>query len=171
MREIIDADELTEDHSTEPATPDDNSDLLLGGDTPASSVEDLQPEAGHIFRLWQIYLERVNPLTKIIHVPSVQPYLVEAASGSTNIPKSMDALLFSIYLLGALSLTAQECQSVLGYGREEALQRFSTGVRLSLLRMGFLKAQDLVTLQAIVNYLVRYLCSVLFIISPPNGAY
>lgn len=156
MREIVDAEDSPEDLSTEATSPDENSEMLLGGDTPRHTVEELQPDPGHIFRLWQVFLDRVNPLTKIIHVPSVQPYLVEATSGSPNIPKSMEALLFSIYLLAALSLTADECQSLLGYSREKALQRFSAGVRLTLVRMGFLKSHDLVTIQAMVIYLVSF---------------
>jgi hypothetical protein len=155
MKDIIDSEE-PEDMSTESYTPDDNSDLLFGADTPSNNVEELYPDAGHIFRLWQVYLDRVNPLLKIIHVPSVQPYLVEAASGTSTIPKSVEALLFSIYLMATVSLSPNECQGLLGYSREDALARFSQGTRLSLIRMGFLKSHDLATLQALVNYQVHF---------------
>jgi hypothetical protein len=154
MRQIVDADE-TEETSPESMTPDDHSELVLGADSPEQDVEDLWPDAGHLFRLWQIYLDRVNPLTKIIHVPSLQPYLAEAITRSQNIPKSVEALLFSIFLMAAIALTPDECQSILGRSREEAIQMYSKGVRLTLLRMNFLKSHDLNTLQALVIYLVR----------------
>ena len=154
MREIVDADD-NDDVSPDTMTPDDNSDLILGGDLPEQTPESLWPDAAHVFRLWQIFLDRVNPLTKIIHVPTLQPYLAAATSGSQHVPRNIEALLFSIYLMAVISLTADECQALLGYSREEALQRFSSGVRLSLLRMGFLKTHDLTTLQALVIYLVR----------------
>lgn len=160
MREIIDDDDKDEDVSMSvesmTMTPDENSDLLMGGDTPETRLEDLQPDPGHIFRLWQIYLDRVNPLTKIIHVPTLQPYLVEATSGSQNIPKNVGALLFSIYTLATVSLTEDECQEMLGISREKALEKFSNGVRLALTRMGFLKCHDITTLQALVIYLVCF---------------
>ncbi|KAK3945772.1 putative fungal-specific transcription factor domain-protein [Diplogelasinospora grovesii] len=153
MREIIETDDHDEDTS-ESMTPDDNSDLIMGGDSPRQAAEDLWPDAGLVFRLWQIFLDRVNPLTKIIHVPTLQPYLAEATSGSQNVPKNIEALLFSIFLMAVISLTAEECQSLLGYSREQALQRYSSGVRLSLVRIGFLKSPDLTTLQALVIYLI-----------------
>lgn len=156
MREIID-DDNDDEPSSDYMTPDDNSDLIMGGDSPETNVDDLQPDPGHIFRLWQIYLDRVNPLTKIIHVPTLQPYFVEATSGTQRLPKNVEALLFSIYTLATVALSPEECQEMLGYSREKALHRFSTGVRLSLIRIGFLKSHDLFTLQALVIYLVSHI--------------
>ncbi|KAK5654788.1 hypothetical protein OQA88_6824 [Cercophora sp. LCS_1] len=153
MREIIDAED-TEETSQEALSPDENSELILGADSPEKSIEDLWPEAGHVLRLWQVYLDRVNPLTKIIHVPTLQPYLAEAISRSQNVPKSVEALLFSIFVMATISLTPDECQSLLGQSREEALQRYTQGVRLTLLRMNFLTSNDLTTLQALVIYLI-----------------
>lgn len=154
MREIVDTDDV-DDYSTETTTPDDNADLLLGADTPTAKTESLWPDAAHIFHLWQTYLDRVNPLTKIIHVPTLQPYLVQAASDSRNVPKNIEALLFSIFLMAVISLTPDECMELLGQSREEALERYSLGVKQSLRAMSFLKHYDLTTLQAFVIYLVR----------------
>ncbi|KAK4138358.1 hypothetical protein BT67DRAFT_446501 [Trichocladium antarcticum] len=155
MRDIIDGSDDDDDIGPESMTPDDNSDLLFGADTPGpgAKIENLWPEAAHIFRLWQIYLDRVNPLTKIIHVPSLQPFVANAASGSQNVPMNVEALLFSIFVMAAVSLTPDECRGLLGYSREEALQRFSRGARLRLVGVGFLKSHDLTTLQALVIYL------------------
>ncbi|KJR89192.1 c6 zinc finger domain containing protein [Sporothrix schenckii 1099-18] len=166
MREIIDSEDNEDITPDTTATPDDNSDLLLlgsmhgtgGGESgsPAApaTLEELQPSAAHIFRLWQIFLERVNPLTKIVHVPTLQPYLVDATSTSPNVPPSVRTLLFAIYTLSTVSMTPDECLNMLGYSRETALQRFSNGVRLSLIRTNFMKSYDLETLQALVIYLI-----------------
>lgn len=165
MREIVDSEDNEDTTPETTATPDDNSDLILvggmhgsgggdGGPPVPATLEELQPSAAHIFRLWQIFLERVNPLTKIVHVPTLQPYLVEATSGSPNVPPSVKSLLFAIYTLSTVSMTPDECLNMLGYSRETALQRFSNGVRLSLIRTNFMKTYDLETLQALVIYLV-----------------
>ncbi len=152
MRNIIDADEY-EECSPDTMTPDDNSDLLLG-ESPTQSAEDLWPEPAQVFRLWQIYLDKVNPLTKIIHVPTLQPYLATATTGSHNVPKNIEALLFAIFLMATIASSDDECTIVLGYPKNQALQRFSSGVRSSLMRMGFLKSYDMTTLQALVIYQV-----------------
>lgn len=156
MREIIDSDDNTpEDENSDSMTPDTNADLLFGADTPQpiTNNAELQPSPGHIFRLWQVFLDRVNPLIKLVHVPTLQPYLVEATSGAP-LPKNIEALLFSIYTLAAIALSDAECHTILGYSREAALHRFSTGVRLTLTRIGFLKTHDLATLQALVHYII-----------------
>ncbi|EFX04460.1 c6 zinc finger domain containing protein [Grosmannia clavigera kw1407] len=160
MREIID-DEDNDDTTPETvATPDDNANMVLGAMhatiTTQPTLEELMPPPALIFRLWQIYLERVNPLTKIIHVPTLQPYVAEATSGGHNVPQNIKTLLFSIYTLATVSMTNDECLNFLGYSRQAALERFSEGVRQSLIRLGFLKAYDIETLQALVIYLGRY---------------
>ena len=168
MREIIDSEEIEDATPDMTTTPDDNSELILAGighssggagtgietPQPSATLEDLKPSPAHIFCLWQIFLERVNPLTKIIHVPTLQPYVAEAAGGSTTVPPSVKTLLFAIYTLSTISLTPDECLKLLGYSRETALQRFSRGVRLSLLKTNFMKNYDLETLQALVIYLI-----------------
>lgn len=160
MRKIVD-DELVCDESTplpidDPAnTPDDNSELIFGAaESPSISSEDLTPTPAQIVRLWQIYLERCHPLTKIIHVPTMRPYLLEATGDSPQLPKNIETLLFSIYTLATVSMTKDECEEILGMSREKSLARFGSGVRLNLTRMGFLKTHDLFTLQALVIYLV-----------------
>ncbi|KUI71428.1 hypothetical protein VM1G_06725 [Cytospora mali] len=161
MRRLVD-EEIACDESTPAAatdefsnSPDGNSELIFGAvETPSASPEDFTPRPSHIVRLWQIYLDRCNPLTKIIHVPTVQPYLLEATGNSPNLPKNVEALLFAIYTLAVVSMTKDECEEILGTQRDKALAKFSHGVRSCLMRLNFLKTHDLLTLQALVIYLI-----------------
>ena len=168
MRKIVDSDE-PEDHSTvasEAATPDEDGagDLLLG-DYASLSIADAYPEPVHVFRLWQIFLERVNPLCKVIHVPSVQPHVVEAASGTWNVPPNYKPLLFAVFNMGVFALSDPECRQTLGISRENALRKFSAGVRAALLEVNFMSSYDLCVLQALVLYLVNSSLGVLSFIA------
>ncbi|KAF3063909.1 hypothetical protein GL218_02305 [Daldinia childiae] len=154
MREILEDEETVDD----PCTPAESqiSDLdagLILSDTSNTDLEELHPQPAHVFRLWQIFIERVNPITKVIHVPTVQPLLVEAAASRANIPKNAEALLFSIYLMATVALTEDECLERFGYTKDVAYTRFSKGCRSALMRIGILKNYDLVVLQALVLYL------------------
>ncbi|AEO56556.1 hypothetical protein MYCTH_2058263 [Thermothelomyces thermophilus ATCC 42464] len=152
MRKIIDDDE-SEENTPESMTPDGNAELVLGPDRPGVDLADLWPEITHIQPLWQTYLDRVNPLTKIIHVPSMQPYFVAATSGGRDtIPRNVEALMFSIFLMATVSMSPTECTGLLGSSRQEAIHRFSEGVRLSLIRTSFLKSHDMASLQALLLY-------------------
>ncbi|TGJ87904.1 hypothetical protein E0Z10_g801 [Xylaria hypoxylon] len=152
MREILEDEEIEDYCSPADArTPDHHESIVLSESTDGN-VEDYRPSPAHAFRLWQTFLEKVNPLTKVIHVPSVQSKLVEATTDPGSIPKNVEALLFSIYVMGVAALDERECQQQLGCAKEEAYQRFSTGCRIALMRIGILKTYDLVVLQALVLY-------------------
>lgn len=157
MRKIVESDE-SEDQSTvasEAATPDDDDGGLLLGDYANLNLCDVYPEPVHVFRLWQIFLERVNPVCKVIHVPSVQPHVVEAASGTWHVPPNYKPLLFAIFNMGVISLSEVECRQTLGMARETALKKFSAGIRAALIEVNFMSTYDLCILQALVLYLVR----------------
>jgi hypothetical protein len=115
----------------------------------------LQPNAVHIFRLWQIYLENVNPLLKITHTPSLQGLIIEAASNTTNISRELEALLFSIYCISITSLTSQECQDMFGTPKQDLLTRFRFGCEQALAKCEFLRTSHRHCLTALFLFLVR----------------
>ncbi|KAL8753645.1 MAG: hypothetical protein Q9199_004912 [Rusavskia elegans] len=75
----------------------DDHHLLLGPFPSTISLYTLHPDPVQIFRLWQIYMNNVNPLLKVTHIPTLQGHVIEAASNVTNIDPSLEALMFSIY--------------------------------------------------------------------------
>ncbi|KAJ0387817.1 hypothetical protein COL922a_001652 [Colletotrichum nupharicola] len=154
MRQIVEAEE--EEQSvlgSDAVTPDDNVDLLLN-DFAAIDLEDVTPSPVQIFRLWQVFLERVNPITKLIHVPSLQPLVVEAAANHSNVANNAQALLFSIYLVATLTMTEAEARQMLDSSKEDALKKFTAGIKAALTKVNFLKNHDMMTLQSLILYLV-----------------
>lgn len=135
-------------------SPDNNADVLLGADCSNKTITELQPDPVHAFRLWQIFIDRVNPLLKIVHIPTLQPYVLEGAVSMSNIPLNYQALLFAVYLIATLSLTEDESLQILGHPRESMMQRYMQGVKLALVRFDFLRNYDMATLQALLLYLV-----------------
>lgn len=162
MHDILDDHDHDYDHDNssmmmDEQTPYQNTELSFG-DGPDDTLSALHPESAHALRLWQTFLDRVNPLTKVIHVPTVQPWVADAADSTASVPKNVEALLFSIYTLGAIALSEPECIMSLGYTRDEAFARFSKGLRISLMRIGVMDNYDLITLQAMVLHLVHDRC-------------
>lgn len=133
-----------------------DADLLLSGVDPLTDVADLQPDPAHTFRLWQLFLDRVNPLTKIIHVPTMQPIVLEATAGIQHLPLHHQALLFSIYILAIVSLSSEECMTTFGMTKDDALRRYTLGARVALNRFNFLKNENMAILQALVLFLVSH---------------
>ena len=158
MREIVETEDTGDIHvlASEETIPDSSVDLLLSGDDPSTNIADLQPDPVHAFRLWQLFLDRVNPLTKIIHAPTVQPYVMEAAANISSVPVRHQALLFSIYTMAIVSLSDHECLKLFDMSRDIALHRYTLGAKLSLIRFNFLRNYNMVTLQALILFLVSW---------------
>ncbi|RKL33183.1 hypothetical protein BFJ72_g10199 [Fusarium proliferatum] len=119
---------------------------------PESKTYENHPEPKQIFFLWQTFVECVNPLIKIVHVPSLQKRILEASWDLANIPKPLSALMFSIYLLSVTSLSSEACQSSLGEDRGALLTRYRTATVRALTAADFMTTKDLETLQAIVLF-------------------
>jgi hypothetical protein len=161
MRDIVETDDPEETSllGSDELTPDNNADLVLSADVFNTNIDDLQPDPIHIFRLWQLYLDRVNPLFKVIHVPTLQPVIMEAATNMSGLPMHQQALLFSIFAMASLSMTSAESIQTLGMSREAAIQKFNTGTKACLIKYSFLKNYNMTTLQSLVLYLVSLMRS------------
>ena len=152
MRTIVESDDPEETNvlGSEDLTPDNPADLF----TESSLNQEFQPDPVHVFRLWQIFLERVNPLMKVIHAPSMQSYVMDAASNITKLPLKYQALLYAILNLATIALTSEEALQMLSVSRETAISQFSSAFKSSLIRYNFLRNYDMTALQALLLYIV-----------------
>lgn len=115
------------------------------------------PSANDIIVLWRIYLDRVDPVTKIIHVPSFRPLIVDAAAGFRNMPPQKKGLLFAMFTVACLALSRQEHLDLLGRRKEDTIDAYSASFKAVLVRYGYLNNYDLDTLRSLVLYAVRCL--------------
>ena len=122
---------------------------------PSPSDEDLVTlDAVQTFKLWQIYLDRVNPLLKIIHAPTIQPYIVQAAADLTSVPLSYQALLLSIFSLACISLSPEEMTQIMGVTHDLAVHKLSKDLFNALTRFNFLNRYNMVIVQTLIHVLV-----------------
>jgi hypothetical protein len=120
-----------------------------------TQTANLHPSPDHIRRLWQIFLTNVNPLMKIIHVPSLQRAIEDAIADIEHVPRPLEALMFAIYCAAVLSIRDGQCRATFEEPRLTLQSRYRLGVRRALTRAHFMASSDLVILQALVIYLVR----------------
>ncbi|KAF2807318.1 uncharacterized protein BDZ99DRAFT_78680 [Mytilinidion resinicola] len=154
---LQDSSDDEEPKGTEYSTPEffpDVDDMLLGFPRPSGSLHDLHPPPVQIFRLWQVYLENVHPLVKVLHVPTVQQLLLNSIGNLVALPRNLEALLFSIYCCAINSLGDSECDAILGQTKVACARRFRTASRQALVNAGLLKSSDMIVLQAFVLYLM-----------------
>lgn len=126
--------------------------FLVGGFR-TDNLTDAHPPTIHIFQLWQIYIDNINPLLKITHIPTIQPQVIEASSSLDRAPKNIHALMFAIYVMAITSLDEEETEKRFQTPKRELLGRYFAALQQSLVNAGFMRDRDHITLQAFVLYL------------------
>ena len=131
-------------------------DFLLNTMTTHSATElkTLHPNPLIIFRLWQIFLDNINPLTKLIHAPTTQQRLLDASADIQNVSKEWEALMFAIYLSAIQSMSVDECQSIMGESKRTLVRTYHPAVRSALIRANFTSSMDILLVQAFALYLL-----------------
>ncbi|KAK1515831.1 uncharacterized protein CCOS01_13029 [Colletotrichum costaricense] len=59
----------------------------------ARNPQHLHPPSSHAMLLWRMFVDRVNPITKFIHVPSTQRHLVQATATPPSLPRDMEVVI------------------------------------------------------------------------------
>lgn len=118
------------------------------------SVTHLHPSPIHIFQLWQTYINNINPLLRLTHVPTVQGQVIAAAPSLEKTPRGLEALMFSIYLMALISLEDSEVQGMFGEPRMQVVSKFHLATQQALVNAGLMRTNDISVLQAYILYLV-----------------
>lgn len=143
----------TNGHSDGELPSNDDFCYVLGLKT-TSKPEPSHPPAELIYCLWQIFLENVNPLSKLIHVPTLEPAIEKAVTDIRRVPRGFEALMFAIYSVAVLSLTDDDCRAILGEPRTILLPRYVAATKVALCRARFMSSTSIVVLQALMLHIL-----------------
>ncbi len=114
----------------------------------------LHPPPEQVPKYWQIYKENVDPLVKIIHIPSTEPTILEAKDRLDKIHRGLEALLFAIYYGAVTSMWPEETRAEFGEEKNDLLARYRFGIEQALARADFLQSDEYIVLQAFVIFLI-----------------
>jgi len=114
----------------------------------------LHPLPGQLPAYWDAFKDRVDPLVKVLHIPTIEPVVLSAAAHLPNLSRSSECLLFAIYYGAVTSLTPQDCQARFNEEKQVLLSRYRFAIEQSLARANFLTTEEIVVLQAFVIFLI-----------------
>ncbi|KNG81759.1 fungal specific transcription factor [Aspergillus nomiae NRRL 13137] len=121
---------------------------------PSTPLEALHPSPAVIAFIWQTYLDVVDPVLKVFHVPTVQRQVTSVIRGRFNLDAPTECLIFAIYYSTVVTMSAEECREEFDEDKAVILTRYRTGVEQALSRANFLTSLDLTVLQAFALYLI-----------------
>jgi hypothetical protein len=125
---------LTIDAYQPSSVPDGPVSTTLQADSPPqSSLSDdsrtsttlgpLRPQPADIYLIWQKYLDNVDPLIKIFHVPTIQRRIFTASRHMENLDSPTEFLMFAICYSTAVTMSAEDCRSTFDDERADLLDR------------------------------------------------
>ncbi|KAG6188108.1 hypothetical protein E4U10_004922 [Claviceps purpurea] len=132
----------------------DHHAFILGYRSADVDLQDLHPLPAQSSLLWSIYIENVEPLVKIMHVPSVDLIMCDARDNFDKLTPGNKALVFVIYLAAVTSLEPDEVQTYFGANKNDLLAQFRFAVEQALAKAKLLDTSDLVVLRAFTLFLV-----------------
>ncbi|OJJ45830.1 hypothetical protein ASPZODRAFT_98770 [Penicilliopsis zonata CBS 506.65] len=132
-------------------TGEDLPSQLLLGSSPVPTA--ISIDASMAKTLWTVFCENVNPLIKIIHVPTGSSLLEEVLAGDTPVRPARDALFYSIYACAVMSMAEDECAALFHRERGAVLDEMMAAAKRALLEASFMQSLELMVLQAFVLFL------------------
>ncbi|KAF1935547.1 hypothetical protein EJ02DRAFT_123545 [Clathrospora elynae] len=128
--------------------------FIFGYSSSNVDMQILRPTEHQARQFWDIYKENVDPLVKVLHIPTFEPTFFEAVSHVDRVPKGLEALLFAIYYGAVTSTTSEDCLERWSEDRITLLSRYRFGLEQALARANFLYCDEIVILHAFVIFLI-----------------
>jgi hypothetical protein len=101
--------------------------------------------------LWQTFLSRVDPVLKVIHVPTTTPRIFMAISRPDAVSPDVHCLLFAIFFAATTTLVSDD---PINENTREDLRQYQKGLEIAMHSSSFLDSPTVTSLQAMAIYLV-----------------
>jgi hypothetical protein len=114
----------------------------------------LHPPADHIPLYWSVFKERVDPLVKVLHIPTTEPTVLESRNRLDQIHRGLETLLFAVYYGAVTSLSNEDVREKFGEDKFDLVTKYKFGCEQALARADFLQTDEMIVLQAFVTFLI-----------------
>lgn len=149
-----DYNELPDIFNFKPTPTNGHQSFIFGYSSSTVDLRSLHPLPSQIPFFWSTYVENVDPLTKLFHVPTMNVAIRELqATKCENLNSSMEVALFSIYYSVISSMSQSEVEANFDSDKTMLLTRYRFGVEQALAKADLLTSTEIVTVQAFVLFL------------------
>ncbi|KAM3429088.1 hypothetical protein MY4824_008456 [Beauveria thailandica] len=134
------------------------ADLFLGSGSPSSSflgqLCDWHPTTQCLYALRDMYVDRIDPLMKIIHIPTFWALVWQAAERKEEVSKPIEAAVFCFYFGTISVLEETDCERLFKEGKKTVLAKYRAIARHTLKRAGLLSTSSPMTLRAFCLFML-----------------
>jgi hypothetical protein len=122
----------------------------------AVNLREFYPDAATLSQLQHIYADQIDPMVKMLHLPSLFNTMNTALADPSSVPKSVEAVLLCFCLATVSTMSQHQCQAVLNQDRVSVVTKYKKAAMQALTNARFLQSPDFTNLQALSLYLVCY---------------
>ncbi|EEU34515.1 uncharacterized protein NECHADRAFT_88015 [Fusarium vanettenii 77-13-4] len=151
-------------------TPPSTHTLAFCSTSPDWNLGSQHPSPSQIPFYWQTFVENVNPLVKLFHIPTLSKTIRSIQGRVRSLSPPEEALIFAIYfaavgsmalkevclppaILLSTSTDIEQVRDLLGQEKETLINQYRCATEQALARAEFMTSTDLMTLQAFVLYI------------------
>ncbi|KAL4742942.1 putative fungal-specific transcription factor [Aspergillus similis] len=120
----------------------------------AQSLIEQHPSYEQATKLWNVYVQNVEPLCKVLHVPTVAKMVNTVSRQPAVATKADECLLFVIYYFAVFSMSDAECLQECKTSRARLMSKFRTAFYQTLINASWLKTTSMSVLQAYTLFLI-----------------
>ncbi|RFU74836.1 hypothetical protein TARUN_7405 [Trichoderma arundinaceum] len=132
-------------------TTDPITGALLGG---SQTLVHHHPSHKDAMKLWAAHVGNVEPLCKILHIPTTAKMVETVSRKPSMASKADECLLFAIYHFAVFSMSDEDCVLEFRQSRIELMSKYQHAVRQALVNASWLKTTEMPILQAYVLFLI-----------------
>ena len=125
----------------------------------ASNVLEFYPGSHLALQLWALYVKCVDPVLKILHIPTTQSAVITTILDPKSASASMLALTFAIYFAAITTLNHSDEPIELPMEKPVLLKHYKTALDRLLLVTEVMNRPEMAVLQALAIYAVGYMQS------------
>lgn len=122
-----------------------------------SDVLEYHPDTQLALQLWTVYVKSVDPVLKILHIPTTQSTVVATVLDPRSARSSTAALMFAIYFAAITALCHGDNNNELidlPCEKSVLLKRYKTALDRLLLVTDLMNQPEITALQALAIYVV-----------------
>ncbi|KAH8901351.1 hypothetical protein GQ53DRAFT_835185 [Thozetella sp. PMI_491] len=123
--------------------------------TPEPDTSQRFPFLPELSRLWKTYADRIDPLIKLLHIPTTSNLVCSFQNdGGTSAKPGVEALMFAICSAAVATMTEEEVQPVFQLNKIKVFNRFRNGAEQALKKANFPDTSDMAAVQAAAIYVL-----------------